>query len=71
MLFLPCLIFLTAAVSPQETVLYSFDADAPPTGMVCNNTAAAMVPHGAGRALQVDFKKVDWPNVTFTPGTGA
>jgi hypothetical protein len=55
---------------PGETVVESFDAEALPQNMNQNNTEAGVVDDRDGRALRVHFKKVDWPNVFFTPAEG-
>jgi hypothetical protein len=38
--------------------------------MAQNNVEVTLIERGEGRALQVHFKKVDWPNVFFTPPAG-
>ena len=56
----------TLSALPHASVVESFDRDSLPSNMVQNNVDAVLVPHGEGRALQVHFKQVDWPNVYFT-----
>ena len=63
---------LLAAVSVQtmaaERVLYALDAT--PTEMTRNNVDTKIVSIDRGKALEVSFHKVDWPNVYFRPLSG-
>ncbi|NIA13121.1 MAG: hypothetical protein GWP08_03495 [Nitrospiraceae bacterium] len=54
----------------KETVFIRLDGEALPPNMTQNNTEATMVPYGGRRAMQVDFARVDWPNVFFAPPEG-
>jgi hypothetical protein len=64
---------LALAAGPEagkEVVLISFDQPALPENMKQNDAEAEIVRHKHGRAMQVGFHQVDWPNVFFTPADG-
>jgi hypothetical protein len=60
----------TLSPLPHANVVESFDGGSLPPNMVQNNVEAVVVSHGEGYAVQVHFRKVDWPNVYFTAPEG-
>jgi len=65
------LLFLFAAIaSGEDKVFLSFDRSTLPPNMAQHDSMAQMISHRGGHAMKVDFQKVDWPNVYFTPESG-
>lgn len=59
------LCLLATAADPTSRILYKLDSI--PAGLVTNNTNVRVVPTQRGKALEVRFGRVDWPNVYFRP----
>lgn len=65
-----CLLLAVSTVQkdPTERVLYALDT--PPAQMTRNNVDTRIVPTDRGKATEVRFHHVDWPNVYFSPSKG-
>ncbi|MCL4693366.1 MAG: hypothetical protein KJ060_12765, partial [Candidatus Hydrogenedentes bacterium] len=61
-------IVLTAM--PTQVTIESFEDPPLPINLKMNNTVATLIDHDGGRALQVYFQVVDWPNVYFSAPDG-
>lgn len=75
---LPIVLLAASVATPSgadtmtnETVLESFDRDVLPSSIRLNNVTASLVSKGRGKALHVEFARVDWPNVFFQSGKEA
>ncbi len=58
------------AFAADETIVETFDGPDLPQNLVMHDTAAKIVEHEGGEALEVEFHVVDWPNVFFTAPDG-
>jgi hypothetical protein len=66
-----CAVCAGVAFGAEVGSIESFDAGTLPENLVLNHVAVDRVEFGGGRALEVRFERVDWPNVYFPAPDGA